>query len=327
MPESQAVWLVSAVFMLALVLSGCRTPQSAVAPDPGQAAAPTGAKPAVAPTAPAWPLPETPDAAPGDSPALPGPASAALAPQGSSYDWSVPAIFRSHIVSQHKRGFPQKLIALTFDDGPAPSVTPVVLAKLKKYGAHATFFMIGYNASRFPDLVRQAAEEGHCVGVHSYSHIAQCTPALAIKNLHLTARHIEQATGKKPTVFRPPYGICTNELTKLARREGYPVIMWSMSSADTDRRILKNADLIARNVIHTPRPGDFVLMHDGGGHLATAEALSQILPQLQKAGWKFVTVPELLRAWAEWMATQPPRPGSGAAGPTAPSPAASAAPP
>ena len=274
-------WLILALLLLPLGLTGCRSRPAAVAPNPGQAAAP--ATRASART-------------PGGSPTATGSASAAPAPQGSSYDWSVPAIFRSHLISSQKRKFPEKLIALTFDDGPAPSVTPVVLAALKKYHAHATFFVIGYNASRWPELVRQAAEEGHCVGIHSYSHIAKCTPELAVKNLHLTAKYIEQATGKKPTVFRPPYGITTNELTKLARREGYPVILWSMSSADTDRRILKDPDLIARNVIHTPRNGDFVLMHDGGGHMASSEALSQNIPQLQKAGWKFVTIPELLRA-------------------------------
>jgi peptidoglycan/xylan/chitin deacetylase (PgdA/CDA1 family) len=79
-----------------------------------------------------------------------------------------------------------------------------------------------------------------------------------------------------------------------------------MSSADTDSRILHDPNGIARNVIYTPNPGGaFVIMHDGSGHIATAQALSQIIPQLQAKGWKFVTMPELLRAWAEWMKTAP----------------------
>ncbi|NLO73260.1 MAG: polysaccharide deacetylase family protein [candidate division WS1 bacterium] len=232
---------------------------------------------------------------------------APVQPTTDSHDWSVPEIFRSHIIGQRKKGFPRKLLALTIDDGPSPSDTPVVLEKLRQYGAHATFFVLGYNASRWPKLVAQAAAEGHCVGIHSYSHIAKCTSEQAVKNLHLTAEMIERATGKKPTVFRPPYGITTNELTKLARKEGYPVILWSLSSADTSPRIFRNADLIARNVIFTPNPGEIILMHDGGGHMASARALDQIIPQLQAKGWEFVTVPELLRAWAEWMAAQPPK--------------------
>jgi peptidoglycan/xylan/chitin deacetylase (PgdA/CDA1 family) len=142
------------------------------------------------------------------------------------------------------------------------------------------------------------------VGIHSYSHIAQCTPERAIYNLDETAKMIEQATGKQPTVFRPPYGITTNELSKRARKEGYPVILWSMATGDTDRKVLREPDVLARNVIHPNPGGAFVLMHDGSGHMASVKALSLIIPQLQAQGWKFVTIPELLRAWDAWMQSQ-----------------------
>jgi peptidoglycan/xylan/chitin deacetylase (PgdA/CDA1 family) len=150
----------------------------------------------------------------------------------------------------------------------------------------------------------------------------------ARKNLDMTAAVIQQATGKRPTIFRPPYGIWTpqknpkfnNTLANVARQDGYPVILWSMSSADTSRSILRDPAAIAKNVIHTPNPGGaFVLMHDGTGHMASVRALSLIIPQLQAKGYKFVTIPELLRAWAAWMDSQHAAPAAAPAAPvTAP---------
>jgi chitin deacetylase len=87
-----------------------------------------------------------------------------------------------------------------------------------------------------------------------------------------------------------------------ALRMGYPAFLWTISSADT-RPIA--ATVIARNVIHTPNPGDIVLMHDGQGHVETAKALEQILTELGAKGFRFVTLPELLRAGDRWLATKP----------------------
>jgi peptidoglycan/xylan/chitin deacetylase (PgdA/CDA1 family) len=90
-------------------------------------------------------------------------------------------------------------------------------------------------------------------------------------------------------------------LTRAALARGYAAVLWTISSADT-RSI--DADTIARNVIYTPNPGDIVLMHDGAGHQATADAVPRILRELGEAGFKFVTMPELLRAWDIWQAEQ-----------------------
>lgn len=232
-----------------------------------------------------------PATAPGASPSSPAAASAAL-----------PARYRGQVVRHRVRYFPRKLLALTFDDGPDPAITPRLLATLKKHGAHATFFVLGRCASKQLALVKQAAREGHAIGNHSYSHPQSTSPAVARQELQRTAALIKQATGHQPRLFRPPYGITTGNLCREAQREGYTAFLWTISSADT--RPISSAT-IARNIIHTPNPGDIVLMHDGAGHRATAGALDQILTELGAAGFTFVTLPELLSAWDRYLAEHP----------------------
>ncbi|HEY3398057.1 MAG TPA: polysaccharide deacetylase family protein [Armatimonadota bacterium] len=254
------------------------------------------------------PQPPAP-AAPTASPATP-----AAAPVVSQ--WLLPSRFRGQIISTRVRYFPRKLLALTFDDGPDPKVTPQVLATLAQYHAHATFFTLGGVAAGHEDLLRRIVAGGHAVGSHSYSHIATATPAQAASNLDRTEQLILKVTGHRPTLFRPPYGITKGELARQARQRGYAVILWTISSADT-RPI--GPEVIAHNVIHTPNPGDIVLMHDGSGHSRTAQALPQILRELGQAGFEFVTIPELMDAWDQWLRSQPavappraPKPAGGA---------------
>lgn len=213
----------------------------------------------------------------------------------------VPRRYRGQVVRKRVRYFPERMLALTFDDGPDPQVTPVVLATLKRHEARATFFVLGRNVRRWPELVKQAAGEGHAVGSHAYSHPERCSPAEARRQLAETADLIEQATGDRPTLFRPPYGITTGNLCETALGEDYTAVLWTISSADS-RPI--SAVTIAQNVIHTPNPGDIVLMHDGAGHAATAKALEQILTELGATGFRFVTLPELLAAWDRWLGEQ-----------------------
>jgi peptidoglycan/xylan/chitin deacetylase (PgdA/CDA1 family) len=98
-----------------------------------------------------------------------------------------------------------------------------------------------------------------------------------------------------------PDGITKGSLCQTAVKQGYTGVLWTISSADSNPI---GADIIARNVIHTPNPGDIVLIHDGAGHTASAKALPQILKELSAAGFHFVTVPELLQAWQQWQAGQ-----------------------
>lgn len=212
----------------------------------------------------------------------------------------VPGRYRGEVVRSRVRYFPERLLALTFDDGPSESVTPRVLDALRKHGAHATFFELGSSIRGSEELTRKVFAEGHAVGSHSYNHLSSATREKAASELGRTAELIEQCTGHKPQLFRPPYGIVKGNLNRTALAEGYASILWTISSADTDSRA--TVETIAGNVIHTPNPGDIVLMHDSASHGDTAAALPRILEELGAAGFRFVTIPELLGAWDRWLA-------------------------
>jgi len=214
---------------------------------------------------------------------------------------SLPQQYRSAVIRARPPGIHAKLIALTFDDGPDAVVTPRVLDALRAHHAHATFFVLGAQVKRYPALLRRIIAEGHAVGSHSWSHPAHVTPAQARNEVDSTANLIRRVTGSAPVLFRPPYGIMTNGLAALARRQGCAIVLWTISSADT-RPITPRQ--IADNIIHTPDPGDIALMHDGPGHMRTAEAVPLVLDELGRSGWKFVTIPELLRTAAT--NTKPP---------------------
>lgn len=219
------------------------------------------------------------------------------APVSHPSDWSIPERYRGKLVSRRVRYFPEKILALTFDDGPDSEVTPTILKTLAEHGAHATFFVLGQHARRHPELLTQMLEAGHAIGNHTYSHPARPPASRAADELDRTQRIIREITDRDTALFRPPYGITTSSTARLALRRDRTVILWTVSSADTTRI---GPEAIAKNVIHTPDPGDIILMHDGPGHKKTAQALPQILRELGAAGFKFVTVPELLRAWDQW---------------------------
>lgn len=204
------------------------------------------------------------------------------------------AQFRGKIVSRRPAGFRERFLAITIDDGPDPVITPRMLTTLKAHGAKATFFVLGSLAERHPELLRRMAAEGHAIASHTYSHALHPSEEQARQELSKTARAIRKATGREPILFRPPGGSRSSWTCRLAARDNYAVILWTLSSADT---ATKSPDVIANNVIHTPAPGDIILMHDSSTKAATAEALPRILEELGRAGWKFVTVPEMLEAW------------------------------
>ena len=229
--------------------------------------------------------------------------TASTAPEAETgdLDWSIPEHYRGEVVRNRARYFPHKLLALTFDDGPDERITSQILDALAEHGARATFFVLGRQAKTHPELLQRIVAEGHALGNHSYSHPQRTTASEAQSELDRTDALIADVAGQKPTVYRPPYGIVDGNLTRAALALGYAAVLWTISSADT-RPI--DADTIARNVIYTPNPGDIVLMPDGAGHQATADAVPRILRELGEAGFEFVTMPELLRAWDTWQAEQ-----------------------
>ncbi|NLH97898.1 MAG: polysaccharide deacetylase family protein [Chthonomonadales bacterium] len=229
-------------------------------------------------------------------------------------DWTIPARFRSQTVVGRVKGFPEKIVALTFDDGPDRRNTPMVLDALKRHGQKATFFLIGEQVPANAELVRRMVADGHAVGNHSWSHPYRLSRDEGLRQIQRCDAAIMQAIGRKSACFRTPGGFTDNGIAQAARSQGLPNFLWMVSSADT-RRIGSAA--IARNVTRYLHPGDIVLMHDGPGHRETALAVPTILAGMERNGYRSVTVPELCRIWDRWLAekgvnkglkpTQPPK--------------------
>lgn len=185
-------------------------------------------------------------------------------------------------------------IAITFDDGPHPKETDKILDILQKYNAKATFFVVGKHVNWYTDSVVRASEEGHEIGNHTYNHpdistLSQDQIKTEIKNCE---EIILQKTGKKPTLFRPPFGNYNqNSLSELSKSMGYTVVLWSGVDAKDWRN--PPAEEISNKIIKNVKPGDIILLHDYGTE-NTVKALDTILSTLTQKGYKFVTVSELL---------------------------------
>lgn len=217
-------------------------------------------------------------------------------PAGSWADLKVANAFDERIVRRVRPAGEARLVALTFDDGPWPGTTPAVLDILAQKGVRATFFWVGQQLERYPDLAQQVVAGGHAVGNHTYSHRSAPSPLeVAAQELDRTDALIERVTGVRTTLFRPPGGHLENGLVKYALERGYVVVMWSALSGDTDPKY--SAADIVNNVLGRVRPGSIILLHDGGGERSrTLSALPELIERLQAEGYRFVTVPELLES-------------------------------
>ena len=183
-------------------------------------------------------------------------------------------------------------IALTFDDGPHPYQTDKILALLEKYNIKATFFVVGENVSYYADVLRREVAAGHEIGNHTYHHTvrAGCTEDTIHEELYTTAAIIEEVTGQKPTLFRPPEG--NVECIEKADAEGYTVVLWSVDTRDWAKT---PACEIVENVKMHVKNGSILLFHDYVSKDAhTYEALETLLPALIDMGYEFVTVSDLL---------------------------------
>ncbi|NEQ64703.1 MAG: polysaccharide deacetylase family protein [Symploca sp. SIO1B1] len=204
----------------------------------------------------------------------------------------VPAQFKGKTVNDIPMNTGEKVIALTFDDGPWPKSTNEILYILNQNKIKATFFFIGRNVQTFPHLAKLVAEHGHAVGNHSWSHpYHQHTPTAAAQQIDRTTELIYKLTGIKTNMFRPPGGHLKNGLVAYAHSKNYVNVMWSADSRD----YAVSSPTLLRNVLNQSSPGGIVLMHDGGGNrMGTVYALPEMISQLKKQGYKFVTVPELM---------------------------------
>ncbi len=187
----------------------------------------------------------------------------------------------------------EKLIALTFDDGPHPRYTPKILELLEKYDVKATFFMIGSNAKFYPETARAVKNAGHEIGNHTYKHphMLRLSEKELWNEIKETERVFSEIGLDKPTLFRPPEGYRTKEQCGLLEKEGYRVVVWSLDTHDWKGSASSD---IVRYVTSNIRGGDIILFHDYiSGQNTTIAALEQLIPKLLKDGYKFVTVSEL----------------------------------
>ncbi|RCJ37182.1 polysaccharide deacetylase [Nostoc punctiforme NIES-2108] len=209
--------------------------------------------------------------------------------------FTVPDKFQGKTVYKVQPSNNEKVIALSIDDGPWPKTTLEMLDILKQNDVKATFFWVGQALQANPDLAKREIAEGHAIGNHTWHHwYRRMDEATAKSEIDRTADLIYKTTGVKTSLFRPPGGFLNNGLAAYAKSQKDAVIMWSLTSADTDPHAKPQA--FVNNVLKGAKPGFIVLMHDGGGdRYRTVEALPQIINGLKQQGYRFVTIPELLK--------------------------------
>jgi peptidoglycan/xylan/chitin deacetylase (PgdA/CDA1 family) len=175
-----------------------------------------------------------------------------------------------------------KVLHLTFDDGPDPTWTPQVLAVLRQYGVHATFFELGVQVRDHPSLPALIRADGHAIGNHTYDH--KSLPSL--DDAHLRG---EIDKGPSATCLRPPFGAVNSRVRTAAARAGQQIVLWDVDTRDWSKPGVPH---IVNEVLTHAHPGATVLMHDAGGDRSeTVAALRIVLPKLIAQGYTFATVP------------------------------------
>lgn len=184
------------------------------------------------------------------------------------------------IASRHKK------VYLTFDDGPIPEATGFVLEQLRRFNAKATFFCIGDNIRKNPDIFRRILAEGHTFGNHTFNHLnGWKTPeADYLENVRLCQDEIDALTTDESRLMRPPYAKVTSAQSHALRKLGYKIIMWDVLSADFDQSITPEKCL--ENVLKNIRPGSIVIFHDSQKALRNMSfALPETLKYLKENGF------------------------------------------
>jgi peptidoglycan/xylan/chitin deacetylase (PgdA/CDA1 family) len=198
------------------------------------------------------------------------------------------------------RGRPRTpAVAITFDDGPTEPYTSQILDVLGTFGARATFFVLGARAEAAPDVVRRAALDGHEIGNHTWDHAAlplRTAPAIR-QSIRRTSDLVETVAGKRPRVFRAPFGWRNPWSDGAARREGCEPVAWTVGVYDTDR---PGVEAIVQRSIAGLVDGSILLLHDGRSLDADPDAsqvvaaLPRILEEAQRRGLRLLTVSQLL---------------------------------
>ncbi len=215
--------------------------------------------------------------------------------------WSAPALAPVAPAACRAFGIPRTLpdgsrgAALTFDDGPHSEGTPALLDLLGEAGARATFFLVGEQVERLPELAARIAREGHAIALHGHRHrnLLRVPPRALARDLARGARVIEEASGRRPLLYRPPYGIFSPAGLALARRRGLRPLLWSRWGHDW--RGSRPPHAIASELTAELRDGDVLLLHDAdhysdrGCWRNTLAAMPAVLRALEQRGLTAVT--------------------------------------
>lgn len=190
----------------------------------------------------------------------------------------------------------EKVVALTFDDGPDAQKTAAVLDALARNKARATFFVVGNRAEKQEDLLKRIAQEGHELGNHSYSHanFNHKSKRFIQDEIRKGNEVIFRITGQRPTLFRPPGGYLSYQMVDLLRQEHMTIAYWTYQQDSKDWRN-KKAKQIADHILTNLKPGQIIILHDGAPNgMQTARALDLLIPELKKQGYRMVTISELI---------------------------------
>lgn len=195
----------------------------------------------------------------------------------------------------------EKKIALTFDDGPNPDYTPLLLNKLAEFRVPATFFLLGRNLKRHPEIGRRIALEGHEIGNHTYNH--RILPLLSngsIRNeVASTQQLIADLLHVQPVFFRPPIGLFTKHTLDAVEQLGFRTVVGDVFPVDTAR---PSHETITRRVLRRAQAGSIVILHDGyvwrfdRDKSQTVRAVAELIPRLREQGYEFVTLSRLVSA-------------------------------
>lgn len=195
-------------------------------------------------------------------------------------------LFRRWIWSFSKK---EKVLYLTFDDGPTPEITDWTLKQLKKYNAKATFFCIGKNIVEHPKVFEKIVTANHSIGNHTFNHLNGWKTST--KTYTSNSFKVNKSIQKKIKLFRPPYGKISLSQSKILRKKGYKIIMWDVLSADFDTKI--SAEKCLENVIRNTENGSILVFHDS---IKASEKLFYVLPKILEyysyKGFKFKKITE-----------------------------------
>ncbi|WP_159888176.1 polysaccharide deacetylase family protein [Paenibacillus puerhi] len=210
------------------------------------------------------------------------PARAETKPQAAAHETAAPAS--------------TKRAALTFDDGPDAKYTPAILDLLKEHQVKATFFVVGKQVDKHPDVLKRILDEGHAIGNHSLSHanFSKLTPKRMDEEIRETDRRIQQAAGVSTSMFRAPYGASPHDLKTYLKTTDRELVGWTVDTRDWAGTSPGDILTLIRD---QTKPGGIILMHSFGGKGGdlsnTLEALPLAIDYLHAEGYTLVTVPEL----------------------------------